>query len=171
MNPSLRTLKSKIKKSCVTVSLEDTICFRDKEQQSHWAMKPNGLWYSVGAEWIEWCLNEGCQEWLEKKFIYQLFPNYDNILRITMDSELLSFAEEYTINKNEDILFSHINWKKVAEDFSGMEIAPYNWKKRLDIDYLWYYGWDVASGCIWQSGGIIDIRNTGIKLSGIVDIP
>jgi hypothetical protein len=46
----------------------------------------------------------------------------------------------------------YINWPKVAQDYSGIEICPYQWKFRLN--YMWYYGWDVASGCIWNQNAL-----------------
>ena len=51
---------------------------------------------------------------------------------------------------------SSINWKKVQNDgFNGIEICPYLFDKRMDAQ--WYYGWDVASGCIWNKSGIADV--------------
>ena len=41
-----------------------------------------------------------------------------------------------------------IDWKKVASKYDGIEINPYQFEARYQ--YLWYYGWDVASGCIWN---------------------
>ena len=29
-----------------------------------------------------------------------------------------------------------------------MFITPYQWELRFELD--WYYGWDVASGCVWN---------------------
>jgi len=36
----------------------------------------------------------------------------------------------------------------VSKEYDGIEIAPYQWDARLSL--IWYYGWDVASGCIWN---------------------
>ena len=42
-------------------------------------------------------------------------------------------------------------WPGVAaEGWAGIEIAPYIWARRLDGPARWYYGWDAASGCIWD---------------------
>lgn len=33
-------------------------------------------------------------------------------------------------------------------------ITPYCWPARMDPDLIWYYGWDCASGCIWDASTI-----------------
>ena len=48
-----------------------------------------------------------------------------------------------------------INWKEVAKDYGGIEISPHLPKVIGDIDYLWYWTFDVASGCIWNIESII----------------
>lgn len=40
-----------------------------------------------------------------------------------------------------------VNNRRVAELF---EIAPYQWERRLAREFMWYYGWDLASGVIWR---------------------
>jgi len=49
----------------------------------------------------------------------------------------------------------YIDWGRVAEDYSGIEIAPYLYEARMK--HMWYYGWDVASGCIWGKGVVKNI--------------
>jgi hypothetical protein len=102
-------------------------------------MKPNGFWYGFGEEWIDWTKTE-MPEWVGK-YIYEVkIPN--NVLKITSYKELLQFNEEF---KTEQIM---IDWKKVASKYDGIEIVPYQQKARMNL--LWYYGWDIASGCIWN---------------------
>ena len=50
-----------------------------------------------------------------------------------------------------------INWRAVAGDYAGLIITPYQWSRRLE-PYSWYYGWDCASGCIWDPSAITDIK-------------
>ena len=45
-----------------------------------------------------------------------------------------------------------INWDQVSKDYGGIEICPY--LKERD-HYNWYSGFDVASGCIWNTKAII----------------
>ena len=57
-----------------------------------------------------------------------------------------------------------INWPKVAQDYAGIEICPYRSDKRMSSD--WYYGWDVASGCVWSSKGFAGIKEIPIDWFG-----
>lgn len=105
-------------------------------------MKPDGFWYGFGKNWIDWTKSE-MPEWTGK-YIYEVkIPN--NILKITSYKELLQFNEEFKINID---MMDVIDWKKVASKYNGIEIAPYQYKARLDL--LWYYGWDIGSGCVWN---------------------
>lgn len=58
------------------------------------------------------------------------------------------------------MIFFLLIGRGVAKDYDGIEIAPYQESLRYDLE--WYYGWDVASGCIWNF--------EGIRLNKIVDI-
>lgn len=46
------------------------------------------------------------------------------------------------------------DWIDVASRYSGIEIAPYQWKRRIHPSTFWYYTWDCASGCIWDLSAI-----------------
>lgn len=50
----------------------------------------------------------------------------------------------------------YMNYGKVAEKYGGIEITPYLWEKRLNS--MWYYGWDCASGCVWDRSAVTGIR-------------
>ena len=54
-----------------------------------------------------------------------------------------------------------IDWPRVANDYAGIEICPYLSSKRNDDDSFWYYGWDVASGCVWDPSGIKELIKAG----------
>ena len=66
--------------------------------------------------------------------------------------DLLEFEKEYLVHPKEYYGFKMIDWVRVANDYSGIEISPYLYEARMK--HMWYYGWDVASGCIWGSGVI-----------------
>lgn len=51
-----------------------------------------------------------------------------------------------------------IDWKKVTEEYQGIIISPYIWQRRLAPHTMWYYGWDVASGCIWDTDAIEEVK-------------
>ena len=42
-----------------------------------------------------------------------------------------------------------IDWERVKEQYSGIIITPYCFDLRLD--FIWYYGWDCESACIWDT--------------------
>lgn len=117
-------------------------------------MKPLGLWYSFGMEWLEWCNREGMQDWVANKNWFKVELDCKYILQITNAVDLMRFARKYSMKHND---LNYIDWTKVANDYSGIEIAPYQYQLRLDPKYIWYYGWDVASGCIWDSKAIKNI--------------
>jgi hypothetical protein len=107
--------------------------------------KPAGMWYSVGSSWIDWCISEQ-DNWITK-YIYEV--NVDHSIMLVIDDVLKfdEFQQKYRANTE---YFGDLDWDKVAKDYSGVEIAPYIWGKRLKDDSFWYYGWDVASGVIWD---------------------
>ena len=48
-----------------------------------------------------------------------------------------------------------INWQPLTEQYAGIIISPYQWKRRLDGRASdWYYGWDCASACIWDLSAV-----------------
>jgi len=121
-------------------------------------MKPNGFWYGFGHEWIDWVRSE-MPGW-EGKYIYEVDIGNSNVLQIKTHMELMMFNREYQSNLS-DTGFKReegeaIDWKKVASKYDGIEINPYQYEARFQ--YLWYYGWDVASGCIWN------LNNVKLKL-------
>lgn len=110
--------------------------------------KPRGLWYGIGPSWVDWVRSE-MPDW-EVDNIFKIDINTDRMLMISTSEELLAFNKKYGTVLSEH--FSAIDWVKVASDYGGIEISPYNYKLRMAREVFWYYGWDVASGCIWDEG-------------------
>jgi len=121
------------------------------EKQSQGA-KPRGLWYGVGPSWIDWVRSE-MPDW-EVDNIFKIDVNQDMMLTITNSEELLAFNKKYGIKTE---YYNIIDWAKVASDYGGIEISPYNYKLRMEREVFWYYGWDVASGCVWNEGVITGV--------------
>ena len=110
--------------------------------------KPPGLWYAAGNAWVEWCRSE-IPEWLQGiRFCYQVDIDTTKILQLKNAEEIDDFTRQFGIEVIPG-LTRHIgiDWHKVAKQFSGIEIIPYCWERRLE--HAWYYGWDIASGCCW----------------------
>ena len=121
-------------------------------------MKPRGLWFSVESEnedgWLEWCEGE---EFKLDNFAHatQLLLREDaNILHIPGARELMDFHESFAADLCHDFRMQAIDWEMVASKYQGIVIAPYIWSMRLHDKMLWYYGWDCASGCIWDVSAI-----------------
>lgn len=118
--------------------------------------KPRGFWLSVdgsGEGWADWCKeNDFDSGW---RYVYGVnLSRGANILMIEDVSGLDSFTEEYgvSMDRHHSTL---IEWARVADDYQGVIISPYQWGRRLDGPASgWYYGWDCASGCIWDADAV-----------------
>jgi hypothetical protein len=116
-------------------------------------MKPKGLWLSDENDygWKEWCKDNDFEKSnLECK--HEVNINGLKVLLIKDASELITFTSIY---KRELVKGCNgIDWKRVAKDYKGIIISPYQWAMRLDDRVSWYYRWDCASGCIWDLSAI-----------------
>lgn len=116
--------------------------------------KPKGLWVSIGPAWAEWCLAESfCLSALTHVNHVELSPSA-KILRVVGARALDKFTKQYGVQRFPQLSYQrlYIDWRAVAERYDGIIIAPYVYSRRYTLD--WYYGWDVASGCIWNASAI-----------------
>lgn len=126
------------------------------------SFKPLGLWLSVEGEddWRSWC--EGEEYGLENLVhtsVVELRADA-TIIRLVSAADLDEFTATYRVAPRwatslppnlldtGTTLYTLIDWPRVAEVAQGIVIAPYVWARRLDL--MWYYGWDCASGCLWD---------------------
>jgi hypothetical protein len=121
--------------------------------------KPKGLWVSVGEAWREWCEGEEyALDTLAVRHVVELAPEA-NILVLETADELDCFTARYLVEGTgwrEDM----VDWEQVSRSHQGVIVAPYQWSRRLELD--WYYGWDCASGCIWDGDAIYAIREVAL---------
>lgn len=125
--------------------------------------KPTGLWISVegrGSDgWGRWCRNNNFRRGtLKTRTEIKLKPDA-NILWLKGPVDILDFTADYQRLPDHyppslHDMTMHIDWKKVAEKYQGIIIAPYDWHLRLDSRTEWYYSWDCASGCIWDAEAV-----------------
>lgn len=114
--------------------------------------KPTGIWYSVGNEWHKWVRSE-MPDW-EGRYNYRLSVDKSNILHLGNYEQLVAFTKQYGVPNDSSgkIRNAQIDWPKIASKYKGIEISPYIRKARSA--FLWYYGWDIASGCVWDASAI-----------------
>lgn len=126
-----------------------------------WA-KPRGLWVSVDTAWKEWCKAEEFNlNSLKYEYEVTLTPDA-NILEIHSPRQLDTFTAMYkgdtelnqsSAQRGSGYIYE-IDWPRVAQMYQGIIINPYIYARRLDRKTFWYYGWDCASGCIWDASAI-----------------
>ena len=122
-------------------------------------LKPTGLWYSCYSSWYKYLIDNDWKGRLAD-YIYKLniknktltdINNKDinKLLVINNEKDFEQFEKKYLKPSAPVRRLGKrwINWRKVANDFGGIEICPYFSEKR---EIAWYYPWDVASGCIWN---------------------
>jgi len=128
--------------------------------------KPCGIWFSVedyedDMTWEKWCRGEDFRV-DHLNFRHKIVLKSDsNIVFLTNTSEIRRFGYQYSYNdpfefgrrsvfgKNNPYIHG-IRWDKLEKLYDGIIIAPYNWECRMPSETMWYYGWDCASGCIWN---------------------
>lgn len=121
--------------------------------------KPIGFWYGFGNSWIKWVKNE-MPEW-DYNNVFKIQINDSKILQINTYEELYDFTMKYKSKKQiYDYKIDWIDWIKVSKEYNGIEINPYQYRAREKSrsELSWYYGWDVASGCIWNPNSITKIE-------------
>lgn len=147
---------------------------QDYPQSGH--PKPHGLWFDVNEDWKRWCaatqLNP--ENLRYRHTVTILDPS--RILFLQKAREIDSFTKKYGRNlscnvqllqRSEDLdaitrdkgqsffddiqkaFANYILWNDVAEKHSGVIISPYS--RSRSQTYLWYWGWNCAAGCIWDT--------------------
>lgn len=125
------------------------------------AMKPRGLWVSVDGEddWPAWCRSEQFRDTdAQHRFRVRLADDA-RILHLTDDAAIAQLSEDFGMDHLRGL------WRKCGMahklhgplyiDWQGIIIAPYQWTSRRNVS--WYYGWDCASGCIWDAAAIATV--------------
>jgi len=140
--------------------------FKDTQQvpfnPERFSEKPKGLWYACGIEWADFVNSAGWQS--KYSHLYELEINHYEILFIKSSEDFEKFEKMYGVKSAGKWDSLSIDWPKVASHYAGIEICPYRSEKRMTAD--WYYGWDVASGCIWSSKGFAGIKEIPLDFHG-----
>ena len=111
--------------------------------------KPKGFWWGCGPSWLDWVLSD-MPSWVHP-YAYRIDIDESRLLKLTMPEMIDDFTRTYSKPDN-----WFIKWQEViaTTGLSGIEISPYQWSRRLTPNNFWYYGWDCASGCVWDKTAI-----------------
>jgi hypothetical protein len=136
--------------------------------------KPRGLWVSVQGEddWPSWCRDE--DHYLNGlRYAHRVtLVDRPNTLSVATPLGMDGLTSCYGTQTGWDRRWDHrrdnrakwpIDWRQVAEMYGGIIIAPYFYQYRYSHD--WYYGWDCASGCIWD----LSVIESFEQVVGLVD--
>lgn len=123
---------------------------RSVAQDTDPAYKPNGFWVSIGMEWKQFCEREEFNLDTLATCTKVELKKSAHILYITNVAEFDAFNEKFV--RYNELGDDMINWGRVAMFWDGIVIAPYIGDRRLTSS--WYYTWDIASGCIWNSKAV-----------------
>lgn len=135
--------------------------------------KPWGFWLSNerGEGWKQWCRSESFRPRSLAYEYYVKLTGKERILYLRSARDIDKFTAEYKADSEQNrwsdkydrdnpspyrdgpTVFE-IDWARVAEKYQGIIITPYVWSRRLTTQTMWYYGWDCASGCIWDAAAI-----------------
>lgn len=144
----------------------DLSSFKYVEQEGRLSeyTKPRGCWITDDTEqcWREWCLSENYgADGLTHK--HEVVLDESRILILRSAWEMDAFTGQYAVDRywggpdERKYCDKCIDWREVAKAHTGIIITPYQWSRRLE-PYSWYYGWDCASGCIWEPSAIREIK-------------
>lgn len=129
---------------------------------------------------------------LNDKYLYHFEIDMSRILQIETPFQFEEFQKEYgefvTYEPYQTFNQCHaIRWHEVEEKYAGIQICPYmyqplfefqkkNFKfksqdeedsfslwQRFYSKSSWYHGWDVASGCVWDTSVIKQVILVGTK--------
>ena len=128
--------------------------------------KPRGFWFDVDGDWLRWVLGEGYEtdgSW-HKPYWYEIVLP-PRLCYVGSVAALDEFTKFYAVPIHEAppaVNQYQIDWPRLAAEFDGIVIAPYQWSRRNSL--MWYYGWDCASGCIWRNQDRVEIKRVAVEV-------
>ena len=144
----------------VHYSTEPLVTIRATIQQTRPVDKPRGLWVSDEATDWGWSHWNQAEEFIDTDAQHAteiVLADDARLVVISTVAELDAFSAFRGTHRAGEALFE-IRWADVAAEAQGIVISPYWWERRTERESAWYYGWDCASGCIWDPDAIAGLR-------------
>jgi len=119
--------------------------------------KPQGLWYALGSDWIDWLEGE-MPTWSNKyNYVYEIHLT-GNILKLKTKQDHIDFYNKYA-EDTENSIRPKINWERVTSEYDGIEVmgkdfhndSVQDWDTEEGKGLQWLYAWDVNGGVIWNT--------------------
>lgn len=129
------------------------------------AVKPVGLWYGFGTNWIDFVRNPDNKGLVDKYTTPEYFYNIDvktvsisdsltigktfpdAVLVLNDYDDLNVFQESFEVVRAGGMFLAE--WLIISRKFGGLEVSD---------ELAVYFGWDVASGCVWNKNAITKIQ-------------
>lgn len=125
--------------------------------------KPDGLWVSVAGpdDWPEWTQSNefrGDETVPDNEWTVTLAGGA-TMRHLGSVGEIRAFTNQYKVIDDRGGRYVYrIDWPRLASECDGVIITPYQWTCRNLDQTFWYYGWDCASGCIWNLNAIASVE-------------
>lgn len=132
--------------------------------------KPTGFWVSVAGphDWPAYLSSFGQTVLPAYRHRVELAPDA-RILRLDSVDALLAFGADHALSSvhGTDVPPGEaVDWDRVEREWQGILITPFQHSVRRDPRCRWYYGWDCASGCIWDARAIASIARVPRRHDG-----
>ena len=145
---------------------------RTEITQNNAIVKPNGLWCSYNDEWLEWCSDSEFYTFNpDNYYLYEITIKPDAKI-LTIDSfDKYNKLEKYKNIKGNDNYETVLDWKKIKNDFDGIEFLNYHQIKmdmfQSKIFDLTISTLDVSCCCIWNPVYSIELLDHVIVNSNV----
>lgn len=163
-DPSFDELRESAEGVGYTVmSTEPLESIKSKLQGARADFKPNGFWFGVDASWVDFVAYE-MPDWKGDN-LYSVGVDESKCLVLSSYKDLMNFTRKYAAVQSDpwgtrSLESSMIDWGAVSKEYGGIIIKPYINEARMNL--MWYYPWDVASGCIWDTSAIKSVKQISI---------
>ena len=144
-----------------------------KNQPFKDSMKPRGLWYSMGDQWIQFAKSEMRDKFDDHEYLYDLQiktttidnPDASSVLVLKTQEDAEKLFKRNGIQRVSRYSALQVNWAWIARHYGGIEVK--------DAALHLFYGWDIDSGCIWNRKAItnIDTLNQPTDYGQMENIP